>query len=63
MTKGINDCRECANFHWNFEEGRFFCEKAGDRQVEDLHLIPEWCPLSGTVFEAITVSFAESTAN
>jgi hypothetical protein len=63
MTKGINDCRECANFHWDFEEGRFFCERARDRQVEDLHIIPDWCPLAGKMIEATLKSFAASTLN
>jgi len=48
----VNDCRECANFRWDFEAGRFLCEKAGDRQVEDLHIVPAWCPLVKAILPA-----------
>ena len=51
----IHDCRECPNFHWDFVEGRFFCERAKDKQVEDLHLIPDWCPISESIW---TTAFA-----
>ena len=34
-----------------------------DRQVEDLHLIPDWCPLAGKMIEATPKSFAASTLN
>lgn len=47
---GLIDCRECPNFHWDFEAGRFLCERARDRQVEDLHLIPDWCPLADAIW-------------
>jgi hypothetical protein len=42
----MKDCRECSYFGWDFELGRFLCESAKDCQVEDLHLIPDWCPLT-----------------
>ena len=50
----FRDCRECPNFHWDFEVGRFLCEKARDRQVEDLHLIPDWCPLADVIWSEVS---------
>ena len=46
----ISDCRECPHFWWDFEAGRFYCSMAEQRQVEDLHLIPDWCPLAGILW-------------
>ena len=48
--KIFSDCRECPNFLWDFEEGCFVCVKARDRQVEDLHLVPDWCPLADVIW-------------
>jgi hypothetical protein len=42
----MQDCRECSYFRWDFELGSFVCENARNWQVEELHLIPEWCPLN-----------------
>lgn len=50
----VNDCRECPNFLWDFEAGRFLCERAKDRKVEELHLIPDWCPLAETMWSKAT---------
>jgi hypothetical protein len=44
----MQDCRECSFFRWDFESGRFLCENAKDYKVEELHLIPYWCPLADT---------------
>ena len=52
--KTINDCRQCPNLLWDFEAGRFYCVKAEDRQVEDLHLIPDWCPLAETIWSKVS---------
>lgn len=53
-TPSVNDCRECPNFLWDFEAGRFLCERARDRKVEDLHLIPDWCPQAETIWTKAT---------
>jgi hypothetical protein len=50
----MQDCRECSSFRWDFESGRFLCENAKDWQVEDLHLIPDWCPLANNGSAAIS---------
>ena len=42
----IFDCQECPDFLWDFNAGEFKCNRVKDRQIEDLHLIPEWCPLT-----------------
>jgi hypothetical protein len=42
----IFDCRECPDFLWDFNIGEFNCNRVKERQIEDLHLIPEWCPLT-----------------
>ena len=39
------DCRECENLIWDFDVGRFKCIIQENRLIEDLHIIPEWCPL------------------
>ena len=41
----IQDCRECENFIWDFGVGRFKCTIQENKLIEDLHIIPEWCPL------------------
>jgi hypothetical protein len=50
----MQDCRECSYFRWDFELGIFICENARDWQVEDLHLIPDWCPLTKNKSAAIS---------
>ena len=41
----IQDCRECENFIWNFDVGRFQCTIFENQLIEDLHIIQDWCPL------------------
>lgn len=41
----LSDCRECRNLYWDFDAGRFTCEMAKEMKIEDLHRVPEWCPL------------------
>lgn len=41
----IQDCRECENFLWDFDVGRFKCTIQENKLIEDLHIIPDWCPL------------------
>ena len=41
------DCRECENFIWDFDVGRFKCFLRENKLIEDLHIIPAWCPLLG----------------
>ncbi len=50
----IENCRECPNFLWDFETGRFHCEGVTDRQVEHLHLIPDWCPQAEKIWASAT---------
>jgi hypothetical protein len=50
----MQDCRECSYLRWDFKEGRFLCDKAWDWQIEELHLIPKWCPLTNTESAAIS---------
>ena len=42
----ISDCRECPDLYWDFKTGRFNCIKVEGVQIDDLHLIPDWCPLT-----------------
>ena len=46
--KLIQDCRECEDFIWDFDLGRFKCVIRDDKMIEDLHIIPDWCPLLET---------------
>ena len=43
--KAIQDCRECENFIWDFDIGRFKCVIRDNKMIEDLHIIQKWCPL------------------
>ena len=51
----IQDCRKCENLIWNFDFGRFQCTILANQLVEDLHIIPGWCPLP----EAAKIDYPE----
>jgi hypothetical protein len=41
----IKDCRECSNFRWDFNLGQFKCTIQENTKIEEIHIIPDWCPL------------------
>lgn len=41
----IQDCRMCENLIWDSDMGQFECTGNENRPIEDLHIIPDWCPL------------------
>jgi hypothetical protein len=35
----------CENLIWDFDIGQFECTGHENRPIDDLHIIPDWCPL------------------
>ena len=44
----IRDCRDCQNFLWDFDLGQFMCALNRNKTIEEIHTIPNWCPLPHT---------------
>jgi hypothetical protein len=41
----IQDCRDCQHFFWDFNLGQFKCAIQDNEKIEEIHIIPDWCPL------------------
>ena len=41
----IQDCRDCKKFVWDFNLGQFKCAIKRNKKIEEIHIIPSWCPL------------------
>lgn len=42
----VKSCKECRGCHIHFPSKNCFCSEMDDQRIDDVNIIPNWCPLS-----------------